>query len=281
MAKRPWMPLYTGDYLKDTPHLMATESGAYLHLLMHYWDRGGPIPDDDKLLCRIAKVHPPHWPRIRKVLECFFSLTKTPGSWYHQRVELEISKQSEISNKRKEAALQKHSNSSANAEQMHTQSQSHLVSKEDKKETPLPPKGGRKRKTPKTQIDPNWQLSEKGMDYAINHGWSTGFIAEQSETFRNHCLKKASTFADWEAAWRNWVLSPYNDPAKRAPASSKPNEPMLQLVPPDPNWIELDSDEWYAWRKHRGGIAFPLDRNRGWIAPSRWPPGYKANGVAS
>lgn len=135
--KRPWMPLYVADYLADTAPLMATESGAYLHLLMHYWFNG-PLPDNDTRLCRIAKVHPPHWKRVRAALEPFFDLTKRPGLWSHHRADQEITKAEELSNKRKAAAQQKQSKSSANAEQLHTQSQLQLLSKKGSKEEDSP-----------------------------------------------------------------------------------------------------------------------------------------------
>lgn len=35
--KRPWMPLYIGDFIADTAHLSAEETGAYILLIMHYW----------------------------------------------------------------------------------------------------------------------------------------------------------------------------------------------------------------------------------------------------
>jgi len=123
---KAWMPLYIGDFLADTMHLNCQETGAYLRLIMHAWQHGGLIPDDDALMIRIVRCHPPHWPRLRKTLCPFFDMIKTPGSWYSKRVGLELIKTEEISNKRKAAALQMHSKCSANALQMHTQSQSHI-----------------------------------------------------------------------------------------------------------------------------------------------------------
>jgi uncharacterized protein YdaU (DUF1376 family) len=116
------MPLYIGDYLADTQHLTAYEHGAYLLLLMHQWQTG-KLPGDDELLARIARVHPPHWRRVKSVLIHFFDVQED-GSWVQKRLALEITKSVEISNKRKDAALQKHSKSKANAVQLHTQSQS-------------------------------------------------------------------------------------------------------------------------------------------------------------
>jgi uncharacterized protein YdaU (DUF1376 family) len=122
MSNRAWMPLYVADYLADTQDLTAQEHGAYLLLLMHYWQRGS-LPDDDGVLARIARIHPPHWPKIKKVLMRFL-MHQDPGVLINQRMERELRKAHEISNKRKLSAQQMHSTrkafASANAQQLHT-----------------------------------------------------------------------------------------------------------------------------------------------------------------
>ena len=54
------MPLYISDYLSATSHLDAAQSGAYLHLIIHYWQKGC-LPDDDKFLARIARMTDRQW----------------------------------------------------------------------------------------------------------------------------------------------------------------------------------------------------------------------------
>lgn len=43
-----YMPLYTGDYLRDTRHLSPLRHGVYLLALMHCWDSKGPMPLDEQ-----------------------------------------------------------------------------------------------------------------------------------------------------------------------------------------------------------------------------------------
>src|SRR5580765_4761774 len=88
---RPWMPLYVGDYMADTAHLTAAESGAYLHLIMHYWMKGG-LPTDDRMLARIARLSPEEWEQSRDIIRGFFQ-----GEWKHKRIEFELTEAERIS----------------------------------------------------------------------------------------------------------------------------------------------------------------------------------------
>lgn len=68
------MPWFVGDYLRDTPHLMAEEHGAYLMILGALWNMNGSLPADPDRLCSIAKVPPSRWPQVWPVIEPFFAV---------------------------------------------------------------------------------------------------------------------------------------------------------------------------------------------------------------
>lgn len=87
-----WMPMYWGDYLRDTAHLSAAEHGAYLLMIGHYWSTWAPLPDDDDKLRRIARMERAEWKRARPVLVEFFVIGD--GVWRHPRVEREMEKAS-------------------------------------------------------------------------------------------------------------------------------------------------------------------------------------------
>jgi uncharacterized protein YdaU (DUF1376 family) len=82
--KRPWMPLYVGDYLAKTAHLNAAQSGAYLHLIMHYW-QAGSLPEDDDMLARISRMTSAEWRNNKNVIASFFD-----DGWRHERIDEEL-----------------------------------------------------------------------------------------------------------------------------------------------------------------------------------------------
>jgi uncharacterized protein YdaU (DUF1376 family) len=92
--KRPWMPLYVGDYLGDTGHLTTAQHGAYLLLMMHYW-RKGELPDDDRQLAKITKLPLRTWRDYRATLQDFFY-----EGWRHKRIDAELQRMTEVSAKR-------------------------------------------------------------------------------------------------------------------------------------------------------------------------------------
>lgn len=98
MSKRPWMPFYVGDYLKNTGHLSLMEHGAYLLLMCHYWEAGS-LPIDDDELALIARMPKRDWLKHREKLSRLFG-----ANWKHARIEDEISKSVNISGKRRDAA---------------------------------------------------------------------------------------------------------------------------------------------------------------------------------
>ena len=92
--KRPWMPLYVGDYLGDTGHLTTAQHGAYLLLMMHYW-RKGELPYDDRQLSKITKLPLKTWCEYRPTLQDFFH-----SGWKHKRIDAELERMMRVSEKR-------------------------------------------------------------------------------------------------------------------------------------------------------------------------------------
>lgn len=118
MSNRAWMPLHIADYLADTGHLSATEHGAYLLLIMHYWQKGN-LPEDERLIARIAKLDSAQWDDSRAVLAMLFG----PG-WTHKRIDAELAKADDIIEKRRAAAKGRRGKDKppASAEHLHSNS---------------------------------------------------------------------------------------------------------------------------------------------------------------
>jgi len=86
MAALPYMQLYVADYLADTMHLTTEEHGAYLLLIMNYWQTGKPIPKNR--LQKIARLPNDRWTTVEDSLNEFF--TDTGTEWVHHRIERDL-----------------------------------------------------------------------------------------------------------------------------------------------------------------------------------------------
>lgn len=128
-----YMPIYTGDYVRDTRHLSPQEHGCYFLLLMHCWDTQGPVPLDERRICAILNARSgDEIETVRRVLAEFF--VKMDDGYYNKRIMEEIERHNSISSKRKDAAdkrwaardaiqrMQLHSKSNANAKQVQSNS---------------------------------------------------------------------------------------------------------------------------------------------------------------
>lgn len=74
-----YMPLFIGDYLRDTADLTAEEHGAYLLILMAMWTSGGGLPVSR--LDRIARIPADRWTIVWKTIGRFFEVD---GETAHQ-----------------------------------------------------------------------------------------------------------------------------------------------------------------------------------------------------
>ncbi len=86
MAALPYIQLYVADYLADTMHLDAEEHGAYLLLIMNYWQTGKPVPRTR--LQKIARVSNDRWPSVERSLSEFFN--EEDDCWVHPRIERDL-----------------------------------------------------------------------------------------------------------------------------------------------------------------------------------------------
>mgnify|MGYP006268694269 CR=1 FL=1 len=86
----PYMQFYPTDYLSDTQHLTTEEHGAYLLILMNYWQRGEPPLNDDQRLAGIARMPIERWLNARSTLVEFFCIKN--NRWFHKRIENDINK---------------------------------------------------------------------------------------------------------------------------------------------------------------------------------------------
>ena len=82
-----FMPIYIGDYLKDTTFLTTAEHGAYLLMLMACWQHGA-IPNKSAVICRITGLTKAEWDDLKETIMPYFKIRG--GEIHHSRVDREL-----------------------------------------------------------------------------------------------------------------------------------------------------------------------------------------------
>lgn len=270
--KRLWIPLYIADYLKDTSHLRALESGAYLHLIMAYWVSGGALPNDDKQLATIAKMTDKQWKESKLTLARFFG----PDFSSHKRIDAELKRASDVSAKRKQAAAQKWCKHDANAyAQPDTVNSSQSTKKEKDRGAAAPAAERKSRRRPSVALPEGFSLSEEYKDYARKQGLSDFEIQVEFGKFCTHARAKDRRLSDWSAGWQNWVIN-----ALKYSGKSPPQKTNLNAYSARPGSAEFQA--WRTWARDNNKQAFirVLDQRemegRAFTFETQWPQGVAA-----
>jgi uncharacterized protein YdaU (DUF1376 family) len=191
----PWMPFYVADYRADTAHLSAAEHGAYLLLIMHYWQKGG-LPIDDAQLARIACMSPAEWGRVSNTIAGFFSF-----GWVHKRIDAELAKANAKHERRVEAG-RTGGIAKANAQQTPSNASSNALAS-----SPQPEPEEKERVKRASPCPPDFQPDETSMAVAKREGVTD--VPREVASFIDHHSAKGNLYKNWQATWRQWCRSPY------------------------------------------------------------------------
>ena len=179
--------------------LTLEECGAYNIVIDLLYSRDGDLPADDHFFARALHCRPQVWRRVRDQLVAKGKLHyKTDGKLTANRVETELITARKLIDKMSLMGVVSAEKRKENKEATPTacELQPHPQPQPDKKE----------RKRDATHLsaafDPN-------RDFARQKGWPEARIDQEIERFRNHAAQNDRKCKNWDAAWRNWVTSPY------------------------------------------------------------------------
>lgn len=222
-----WLPVYCGDYLKDTQDLTLTEHGAFFRLMMAYWQLG-PLDQTNGKCFRIAGAYTQEEQQaVQTIIDRFFYVED--GLIRNKRLDAEKIRSIEFKNKQaangrlggrppknnpdnnpKETQAFCLDNPNGNPNHNPNESPSPSPSP-----SPLPSPSpsllsGRKRPSRQRPVD--WEPNENHQQLAKQLGL---LINQQADKFRDWHDQKGSVFADWDAAFRTWLRKSVEMNAKK------------------------------------------------------------------
>ena len=234
-----FMPLYTGDYLRDTRHLTPMRHGVYLLLMMQCWDQKGPLPLDEQECAGIANCRShDEIDGLRYVLAKYF--IKMDDGWYNKRIAEEIAKAEGLSAVRsiggKISAANRARTKSRRASSTQAEDKLSLSSTPVGTPTPTPTPTPTTTPTPTptyvlntspsiqrgvgekdekkskdssraSRLPPTWALPLEWGEWALQKRpeLTRDQVRVIASNFHDYWLGEGKTKVDWYATWRYWI----------------------------------------------------------------------------
>jgi len=236
MNRAPAFQFYPADWLSSPKVTTMTpgEEGAYIRLLCYAWaDPDCTIPDDDEVLAKLSRLGEAGFnggsTSLRK---CFEAHPKKSGRLFNARLLEERKKQEAWRKKSQEGGKRSAESRASRCKHQPEVSEGWLnggsrvvesngnspsssslkeINREEIQSAPIANaysvKKSKQKKSPlAVPLPGKFTITDDLWDWTVNKGYPRQFVERQFEHFCNDARAKAKRFADWEAAFRNWLL---------------------------------------------------------------------------
>lgn len=208
---------YGDDALVGMSALSLEEKGLYITIISMIVSDGGPVPEDEDRIARFAGCSKRKYRSVRDALIEKGKIDVRDGFVRQNRAESELNSRRKLAesgaNGGRKSAEQREKDSENNEDppsegdaDASKKSQAPYHTSPEEEDSPLPPKGGRKRRS----ALPTDRPSKEDVAWADQYWRQRGHRANMRdviEGFRNHHLGRGTLSADWSASWRTWAMN--------------------------------------------------------------------------
>lgn len=264
MAALPYMQLYVAEYLADTSHLNAAQHGAYLLLLMNYWQRGKALPDMNNRLAIVARMSSEEWTTNREVVSEFFQISD--GVWIHDRVERDLQKVKGVSEAGRIAGLASGKARKERASNGRSTEVDNLFNETQTKDEPLRTDTDQNRSKQNKEsvfVLPEWIPENLWNDFVKNRKTAKKPLSEHAKDLAVRKLDKFKaegydvTMLLEETVLRGWQSFFVNENTPKAPKPKREIHVLTQRELDEQNYRDFGSPPPEEWA--------PADAPQGWV----------------
>ena len=204
----PYYRAFPRDFIDGTVGMPFELKGAYRIIIDLIYLYGGALPDDARYVSGVLGMSVRKWKSVRQGLLDLGKIHVENEMISNSRADVEL--EWAITRQEKQA---KNARGPRKNKGIQKPRQNHTDTDTDTEETKsVSSVPARKRAAPKTRIKPDALISERMRSAAEQRGLSDAEAEAQFVKFRDWAVAKGQAYADWDAAWRNWLTSPYFAP---------------------------------------------------------------------